>query len=245
MVRFILICIVVIGFLVLFIPVYFVEWLIGKKWPMHRDIACLRMVQGAFKLILWLTGARITIIGEDRVPTDTAVLFIGNHRSFFDILLTYSRCKNRTGYVAKKEMEKIPLLSDWMRALHCLFIDRDNIREGLKTILAGIDKIKQGISITIFPEGTRSRSSDELEMLPFHEGSFKIATKTGCPIVPIAISNSSGIFEDHFPKIRPVDVIVEYCEPVYPEQLTKDEKKFVGKYVQGIIRETLRKNAAL
>ena len=78
--------------------------------------------------------------------------------------------------------------------LHCLFLDRQDIKAGMKTILTAIDKVKSGISICIFPEGTRNKGENELEMLPFHEGSFKIATKAGCPIIPIAISNSAEIF---------------------------------------------------
>ena len=112
------------------------------------------------------------------------MLYIGNHRSYFDILLTYVRCPDLTGYVAKAEMEKIPLLSNWMRYLHCLFLDRKDIKKGLKTILTGVKKMKSGISICIFPEGTRNRSESELDLLPFHEGSFKLATRSGCPIVP-------------------------------------------------------------
>ena len=103
--------------------------------------------------------------------------YIGNHRSYFDIVLSYSRCPIRTGYIAKKEMERYPLLSNWMRYLHCLFLDRKDIKQGLKTILTAIEKIKSGISICIFPEGTRNKNKDELELLPFHEGSFKIASK--------------------------------------------------------------------
>ena len=95
--------------------------------------------------------------------------------------------------MAKAEMRKIPLLSDWMRYLHCLFLDRKDIKKGLKTILEGVEKIKSGISICIFPEGTRNRNEDELELLPFHEGSFKLATKTNCPIVPIALNNTVSI----------------------------------------------------
>lgn len=71
-----------------------------------------------------------------------------------------------------------------MRYLHCLFLDRKDIKQGLKTILTAIEKIKSGISICIFPEGTRNKNKDELELLPFHEGSFKIASKSGCAIHP-------------------------------------------------------------
>mgnify|MGYP000273164870 CR=1 FL=1 len=79
------------------------------------------------------------------------MLFIGNHRSFFDILLTYSRCPRLTGYVAKKEMEKIPLLSTWMRFVYCLFLDRENPKEGLKTILQAIGLCEAGNFHLYFP----------------------------------------------------------------------------------------------
>lgn len=87
-----------------------------------------------------------------------------------------------------------------MKNLHCLFLDRDNIKEGMKTILTAIEKAKNGISICIFPEGTRNKTSDTF--LPFHEGSFKIAEKAGVPIIPMTIVNSAAVFEDQFPKIK-------------------------------------------
>ena len=245
MIRFILVCIVVIAYLVLTIPVLLVEWIIGKFSPMTKDISSLRMVQAIFKFILWITGAKVTVIGEENVPKDQAVLYVANHRSYFDILLTYSRCPIRTGYVAKKEMERYPLLSNWMRNLYCLFLDREDIKQGLKTILTAVDKVKSGISICIFPEGTRNKNTDDLDMLPFHEGSFKIATKTKCPIIPIAINNSADIFEAHFPKIRPAKVVVEYGKPIYPDELDKETKKHLGEYTQGIIHQMLEKNKSL
>ena len=147
MIRFILVCIVVIAYLVLTIPVLLVEWIIGKFSPMTKDISSLRMVQAIFKFILWITGAKVTVIGEENVPKDQAVLYVANHRSYFDILLTYSRCPIRTGYVAKKEMERYPLLSNWMRNLYCLFLDREDIKQGLKTILQAADYVKSGISV--------------------------------------------------------------------------------------------------
>ena len=245
MIRFIIVAITVIGFLILSIPILLIEWIIGKFSPRAKEISSLRIVQGVFKFILWEAGTKVTIIGEENVPKDTPVLYIGNHRSYFDIVLTYSRCPIRTGYIAKKEMERYPLLSNWMKYLHCLFLDRKDIKQGLKTILAAVDKVKSGISICIFPEGTRNRNEDELDMLPFHEGSFKIATKAKCPIIPVAISNSANIFEAHFPKITPVRVVVEYGRPIYPDELSKEDKKHIGEYTQNIIHEMLEKNKSL
>lgn len=243
MIRFIIIVIILFLYLILGIPVLGIEWLIGKFHKKSEDYQCLRMVQKAFRLMLKIAGTKITVIGEENIP-DEAVLFIGNHRSYFDILLTYSRCKRLTGYVAKKEMLSYPLLRTWMKRLYCLFLDRENPKEGLKTILQAIDYIKQGISICIFPEGTRN-TGEELSMLPFHAGSFKIAEKTGCPIVPISMNNTISIFEKQFPRIRRTHVIIEYGAPIYPNELDKETKKHLASYCQNIIQETISKNQAL
>lgn len=245
MLRFILIITVVVGFLVLSIPILIVEWIIGKFAPMKKDISSLRIIQAIFRFLLRIAGTKITVIGEENVPKDTPVLYIGNHRSYFDILLTYSRCPIRTGYIAKKEMLRYPLLSNWMKYLHCLFLDRKDIKQGLKTILAAAEKVKSGISICIFPEGTRNREPDEENLLPFHEGSFKIATKANCPIIPIALNNTAQIFEAHTPKVIPCHVVLEYGKPIYPDQLDKEAKKHLGAYTQNIIAEMVKKNKKL
>lgn len=245
MIRLILVCITVVGFLILSIPILIAEWILGKFKPYTKDISSLRLIQAVFRFILWLTGVKVTVIGEEQVPTDEAVLYIGNHRSFFDILLTYTRCPRLTGYIAKAEMEKIPLLSNWMRYLHCLFLDRKDIKKGLKTILTGIDLIKSGISVCIFPEGTRNRNESDLELLEFHEGSFRLATKTDCLIVPIAMNNTSEIFEKHFPKITKTHVVIEYGKPFRPSELSAEDKKHIGAYTRTQILETLKKNEPL
>ena len=191
-----------------------------------------------------MTGVKVTVIGEENIP-DEPVLYVGNHRSFFDILLTYSRCKRLTGYIAKKEMEKVPLLSIWMRFVYCLFLDRENPKEGLKTILQAIDYVKNGISICIFPEGTRNKNADDLELLPFHDGSFKIASKTGCAIIPMALNNTVEIFEAHMPKIKSTHVVLEYGKPIYVKGLPKEDQKHLGAYTQNIIHDMLEKNKPL
>ena len=236
MIRFLLIALLLFLYLLLGIPVLLVEKLVAKINPHARDISCLRMVQWVFKLMLWITGADISYIGRENVPKDRAVLYVGNHNSYFDILLTYSQCPGLTGYVAKSEMLRYPLLRDWMKRLYCVFLDRSDLRAGMQMILTCIDYIKNGISICIFPEGTRSKDG---QMQPFHEGSLKMAAKTGCPIIPMAISNSAQIFENHMPFVRPCKVIVEYGAPVYPKELSKEDQKFLGAYTQEKIQEML------
>lgn len=241
MIRFICIVIYLVVYLILSIPVFLVEWLIGKKNRQMRDLSSLRIVQWGFKCILKIAGVDATVIGLENIP-DEPVLFVGNHRSYFDILLTYSRCPRLTGYVAKKEMEKIPLLSTWMKYVYCLFLDREDPKQGMKTILQAIDYVKKGISICIFPEGTRN-TGEGLSLLPFKEGSFKIAEKAGCAIVPISLNNTAQIFEAHFPFVRKTHVVVEYGKPVYPKDLDKETRKHLAPYFEAIIKETIEKNA--
>ena len=87
MIRVILALLFAILYLILGIPVLFVEWLIGKRNPHAADISQLRMVQWAFRVILFICGTKVTVIGEENVPTDEPVLYIGNHRSYFDIII--------------------------------------------------------------------------------------------------------------------------------------------------------------
>ena len=243
MIRAILALLFAVLYLILGIPVLFVEWIIRKCNRHAADISSLRMVQWAFRVIMFICGVKLTVIGEENVPKDVPVLYIGNHRSYFDIIITYSRCPRLTGYIAKDTMGKVPLLNIWMKRLYCLFLDRTDMKKGLKTILTGIDQIKTGISMCIFPEGTRNKTDDL--MLPFKEGSFKIAEKSGCPIIPMAITNSADVLEAHMPRVKKAHVIVEYGKPIYPNELDKEQKKKIGAYCQNVIAEMLEKNKSM
>ena len=235
MLRFIIIVTYLVLYLILSIPVLLAEWIIGKFNPGLKDRSSKAIVGWGFRCIVRLAGTNLIIRGTERIPLDTAVLYVGNHRSYFDIVLTLSLFPRVTGYVAKVEMRTWPLLNLWMKNIHCLFLDRDNIKEGLKTILKGAEEVKNGISLCIFPEGTRNKVNDTF--LPFHDGSFKIAERGGVPVVPMVIVNSAGVFEDHLPKVKRAKVVIEFQEPVYIDKLEKDTKKNLGSHVSGIISE--------
>ncbi len=222
-------------FLICSIPLMIIEWIIGKFNKDLHDRSSLAIVQWAFRVMIVFTGTKVIVKGEENVPKDTAVMYVGNHRSYFDIILTYIRVPRPTGYISKKEMDHIPLLGIWMRHLHCLFLDRKDIKQGLQTILTAIEKAKSGISICVFPEGTRNKGGEE--MLPFHEGSFKIAEKAGVPIIPITLVNTAEIFENHLPKIKKTTVIIEYGEPIYLSKMEREDRKHIGAKVREMIGE--------
>ena len=236
MIRLILVASFVVLFLIFSIPLLIAEWIIGKFNMELKNKSSLAIVNWAFRVCLFLAGTTVIVKGEENVPKDEPVLYIGNHRSYFDILITYIRVPRPTGYIAKKEMLRWPLLVNWMRNLHCLFLDRNDVKQGLKIILTAIEEVKSGVSICIFPEGTRNRVNHTF--MEFHEGSFKIASKTGCPIIPMSIYNSADIFEDHLPKIKKTRVILEYGKPVYIKDLAKEDQKRIGAYTKNIIEET-------
>lgn len=231
----------IIGFLLLGYILLGIFWIIHKFAPYTADICQLRIVQFILKGIGWLAGAKVTVIGEENIPKDEAVLYVANHRSMLDIVLTYSRCPGLTGFVAKKSIYKVPALRAWMKRLHCEFLDRDDIKQGLKVILSAIDKVNNGISIFIFPEGTRNRNKeDSSDVLPFKDGSFKIAQKTGCKIIPVAITGTNKIFEDQFPWAKKGTVIIEYGKPITYKELAADDQKHIGAYFQKQIHNMLK-----
>lgn len=235
------------GFIFLFLLFGYVLlgifWIYRKFNQKKADLIQLRIIQRVFKIIHVLAGIKLTVIGEENVPTDEAVLYVSNHRSMADVVVAYARCPGLTGFVSKDVVNKVPALRAWMKRLHCEFLNRDDIKQGMKVILSCIDKVKNGISIFIFPEGTRNKNrEDSSDIGEFKDGSFKIASKTGCKIIPVAITGTNGIFEDHVPFIKSANVIIEYGEPIRFSDLDKEDQKHIGAYFQNQIQGMLIKH---
>lgn len=241
MLRFIIVAAIVIGFLIFSAGLLWKQKRLGKRDQGRMEQESIEIVRRMFRFILKVSGVTVTVKGIENIPTDQAVLYVGNHRSYFDILVGYTTVPGLVGFVAKREMKRYPFLSDWMTNVNCLFLDRKNLKEGLKTILEGIEKVKRGVSIWIFPEGTRNRNDSILELLPFKEGSLKIAEKSGCPVVPVAITGTAEIFEKHFPRITPSHVTIEFGKPFIVKELPANDRKFAGAYTRNIIINMLEK----
>lgn len=208
------------------------------------EVESLAIVQKVFRGCLRIARTTVTVRGLENIPKDQAVLYVGNHRSYFDILVGYTTVPTLLGFVAKKEMRRYPLLAQWMENVNCLFLDRENPKEGLKTILQGIEYVKRGVSVWIFPEGTRNRNEDPLDLLPFKEGSLKIAEKSGCPVVPVALTGTADVFERHLPFIYPAHVTIEFGKPFIVKELEPEQRKFAGAYTRSVIIEMLKAEMA-
>lgn len=218
------------------IPLLLIECIVRKINEKAAAAFAIRVVQIAFNVAMFVSGCKKHISGLENIPQDQPVMFAANHRSFYDILLAYSSIASRhvqVAFISKIEIKKFPMIAQWMYFLNCLFMDRGNMKQNMEVILKAISLIKEGYSIYIAPEGTRNATDT---LLPFKEGSMKIATKTKAPIVPVCIKHTEEIMENHLPWIRGGHIYIEYGKPIYPDQLEGDDKKYIGAYVQKIIQ---------
>jgi 1-acyl-sn-glycerol-3-phosphate acyltransferase len=142
------------------------------------------------------------------------------------------------GFIAKRELMYIPVLNLWIYIIGGLFIDRKNPRKALKTINKGVEHIKAGGAMIIFPEGTRYRGQG---LQPFHPGSFKLATQAETVIVPVALSGTYEIYEKNY-RVNPVPVRISYCKPVNTMDIpASDRKQILSDQIYAVIKAELDK----
>ncbi len=232
--------------LILFsVPALPVLYVAGRFSPETAGRWSQAVIRAGCHAVLAGAGARVRVSGEENIPRDEAVLFVSNHRSLFDALLLYGYTPVRLGVIAKKETMRIPFIRRYMQMMGCTFLDRSDLRQGLQVILDSIASIKKGLSMWIFPEGTRTRDCSVLEMLPFHEGSFKIATKAGAPVVPVSITGTGEmIARKPVPHIRGRLVTLRFGTPVRAAELDEQDRRHIGAYTREIILEMLKEDTA-
>lgn len=181
------------------------------------------------------TKSTVHVEGLENIP-EGPVLFVGNHQSNLDIPVIMYYINRPKGFIAKQELEKIPLQNKWMRFTESIFIDRSNPKKAMSGILRGIDLLKKGYSMVVFPEGTRSKSS---KMASFKAGSFKLATKSKVPIVPFTIDGAYNIMEANKNIIKPAHVDLYVHPPIYTDNLTREEQANLHNVVEDIVRSKL------
>ena len=175
---------------------------------------------------------KIEVSGQENLIEDTCV-YVANHQSMLDIPLIMANVNHTIGAMAKKEMKKVRVFSYWMEELGSVYIDRENGREGLKAILQGVENLKNGRSMLIFPEGTRNRGGVTAE---FKRGSLKLATKANVPVIPITVDGTYKGLEGQPGDLKARMII---HKPIYTKDLTKEEKASLSERCQKIIESAL------
>ncbi|MGI6746172.1 MAG: 1-acyl-sn-glycerol-3-phosphate acyltransferase [Firmicutes bacterium ADurb.Bin300] len=185
----------------------------------------------------WMTplvrsaGVKYVVEGKENIPDDETVLFMANHQGMFDFPIGITCFKKPCAYIVKKEAESYPLVNHCMRLMDCIYIDRDNAREALKSLDAAARLINDGRSVIIFPEGTRSKTG---EIGEFKNGAYKIIEKTHCKVIPVLINGTRHALEETG-NVVPTDVKVK----ILPAFDTKDMDRKQIKALPSKIREML------
>jgi len=185
-----------------------------------------------------VTGSHVKVYGQENVPKDRACVFVSNHQGIFDIHAMLGYTGVPIGLVSKMENKKIPIVGAWMVALDCVFLERGNPRSSILQIAKAVELVKSGLSMVIFPEGTRAKCDNLGE---FKQGSLKLATRSKAPIVPVTINGTYKIFEEHNKKIHPAEVTVTFGAPIETEGLTKEDEAGLLDQVVSVIQKNLDK----
>jgi len=187
-----------------------------------------------FKIILALSGVRVNVRGVENIPKGAPVIFLSNHQGAFDIPALQAYIPLRYRWVAKKSLFSIPVVGWSMSMAGYIPIEREAARKASKSIDAAAEKIKNGLSVLVFPEGTRSVSG---ELLPFKRGAFSLAVRSGAPVIPVAITGTKDIMKKGSLSIRPAGVDISIGAPI--RTMDMDEKHLqnaVRAAIEGLLK---------
>ena len=204
-----------------------------KNSPFYRFL-----LESATAVAIKLLRIRIHVSGMEKIPKDETVLFVSNHRSNFDPLITWNALRPwKIAFVSKPENFKVPFFGRIIRKCCFLPIDRENPRKAIVTINKAAKLLKkQEVSIGIYPEGTRSKTC---QLLPFHNGVFKIAQKAETPIAVLSITGTEQISKKT--PFQPTDVYLDVLD-VFPTQGVKETKtEMIGTAVRHLILTNIEK----
>ena len=174
--------------------------------------------------LLRMAGVQLVVEGRENIPAGRPAVFVGNHRSYFDIPLMLVALDSPHGILAKEELARIPLLSRWMKLLGCVYVQRDDVRGSVQALKDAAAVVRGGESFTIFPEGTRYKG-EEGGAGEFKAGAFRIAIKTGAPVVPVAISGARGLYESHNYIVHPGAVRVVILPAIQTAGMSREEQR--------------------
>lgn len=212
----------------------YVKHLIKKGNKEEAAPLIQKVVQNWASRLLAAAGVEVLVEGGENIPSEAA-LFVCNHQGNFDIPITLSKLGGLKSIVAKKELAKLPGIRSWMTYFDCIFMDREDPRQSLKSLNQAQELLERGRSVVIYPEGTRSKSGKIGEFKP---GALRCALKARAPIVPVAIDGSYRAMEAHGFWIHPAKVKVTVLPPIHTGEMEKERTKVISDEV----RETIAAN---
>ena len=196
-----------------------------------------QVAQQFAKSVFGFSGSTTEVIGLENIPKESAALFVSNHQGHLDYAVLLGYIDKPKGFIALHGAKNIPIVREWMMDIDCIFLDRDNIKQAMEAINRGVELLKSGWSMVIFPEGRRSKSNT---MGPFKAGSFKLATKSKVPIIPVTLDGTYKIIEANNHFIVPSHVRVTIHPMIETANLKGEELKNLPARVHEIIASALK-----
>ena len=195
----------------------------------------VKLVRPWVKLVNRLARIHLEVEGKENIPSDTFVLF-ANHKSMLDITVVYEALNRPVSGIAKSELSRVPVFKTLAKNLYVEYVDRNNDREAVKSLLKAIKKVEQGLSYFIFPEGGVKTRETEL-MVDLRPGAYKLATKPGVLILPASIIGTSKLTKNAFKKRTNVKVI--FHKPITKEEYNTLNTQQIGEKVFNIVNEAI------
>ena len=178
----------------------------------------------------------LQVSGTENIPKEGGFMLYANHQGMFDVLAVAATCDIPVGAVLKKELYDIPFLHQVAICTKSFPMDREDVRQSLTVIQSVIREVKAGRNYLIFPEGTRSRNGNQMGQ--FHSGSFRCATRSKCPIVPVALVDSFKVLDQKGSK--PVTVQIHYLKPICWEEYGNLKTTELAALVKERIAQTIQ-----
>ena len=227
----------VIALLLLFLTVCILP-VSTKKYYMKDSRFYRFMIDLAAAVACWGARLQLHVTGKDLLPTDKRILYVGNHVSNYDPIITWHAFpKAKLSYISKASNFKIPWFGRFIRRCCFMDIDRENPRNAIVTINRAAELLKnQEVSVGVYPEGTRSKTA---ELLPFHNGVFKIAQKANADIAVVSLTGTENIHKN-FP-LRRTHIYVDVLEIIPADEIKGVKTEVIGSRVEALLRENKRK----
>lgn len=203
--------------------------IVFRKDP-HTPLSWARRFWGSGAIVI--SGCTL-VEHKGFIPeTGKPYIFMMNHQSMFDIVCAFVHIPVNVRFIAKKILKYIPFLGWYMSVTGMIFIDRRNREQALASLEAACERIRSGIPILVYPEGTRSKDG---AILPFKKGPFMFALQAGVPIVPVAINGSINILLPGSPFVRPERVDIVMGQPIPTDGLVLEDRDMLMRTVREAI----------
>ncbi len=190
------------------------------------------------KFVLAVSRIKVTVQGSYNIRPDRSYIYMSNHQSNFDIPVALAYLPFKFRWVAKAELFKIPIFGNAMHRVGHINIDRSNRRAAFKSLKKAAKNIREGVSVLIYPEGTRSKDGN---IGPFKNGGFVLAVESGAPIVPVIIHGTWPIMSKDKILVKPGNVIIEIKEPIETKNYNRKTRNDLLKKTRNIICESFEK----